>query len=168
MARKGSAAAQFRAGRPSVEKPTARQAKAKQAKGAKVAKESDGVLNPSLVPPSKRVKVVDEEAAVGLVQKKGEFLPAFERVRKEKLSHIEPLILKTRTDKDGLTVEDRVIAEQTKARAKNNYISISFWTQLYDDFGFKPKAFCELKGLQDGTEISDELLDAMAPAFPKI
>ena len=83
MARKNSAASQLRVSKSYGQRPIAKQAKATQAKGATIARKSDGVLNPSLVPPSKRVKVIDEDAAAGKLQKKGEFLPACERVRRE-------------------------------------------------------------------------------------
>jgi hypothetical protein len=89
------------------------------------------------------------------------------RVMAKKLPHIDPHVLTTRVDKDGVRIKARIENEIRKERTGNNYLSIAFWETLYVDYDLRAFGFPTMPRYGDDDPISDEFVDALAPALAK-
>jgi hypothetical protein len=89
------------------------------------------------------------------------------RVMAKKLPHFDSQVLKTRLDKDGLKIKARIEIEILKERTVNNYLSGYFGENLYADYDLRAFGFTTMPLYGDDDDISDEFVDALAPASQK-
>ena len=91
------------------------------------------------------------------------------RIMTLKLSHIDGVVLKTKTTKEGVTVFNYIKNEVLKTKQWNGRLRTQFWTKFWQDFDLSRDISSELPEPPESDEegLEDELLDAMTLARSK-